>query len=228
MHDGTIQQGDTWLQNNINAYAQWAKTHNSLLIVTWDEDDGSQNNQVATIFYGQMVQPGQYGEQINHFNVLRTIEDMYGVTPSGQSANVSPITDIWTTQTQAAVTHFGVTAPAGVTAGSAFNLTVSALDANNNVVTGYRKNSWPTPAAVPSTTARRACRSSGTAEAAGASSAPAGAPRGSRNDDPAAFGSCAMRHLRTREPRAEACPGWGKGAIRSPGQARGVNNRSPG
>lgn len=25
MHDGTIQQGDTWLQNNINAYAQWAK-----------------------------------------------------------------------------------------------------------------------------------------------------------------------------------------------------------
>jgi hypothetical protein len=138
MHDGTIQQGDTWLQNNINAYAQWAKANNSLLIVTWDEDDGSQNNQVATLFVGQMVQPGQYNEQINHFNVLRTIEDMYGLSYVGQSANVSPITDIWTSQQVGAVTHFGVTAPAAATAGTPFNVTVSALDANNNVVTGYR------------------------------------------------------------------------------------------
>src|SRR5262249_2041976 len=32
MHDGTIQQGDTWLQSHIDAYAQWAKTHNSVLL----------------------------------------------------------------------------------------------------------------------------------------------------------------------------------------------------
>jgi acid phosphatase len=41
LHDGTIKQGDDWLKNNINAYAQWAKTNNSLLIVTWDEDDSA-------------------------------------------------------------------------------------------------------------------------------------------------------------------------------------------
>lgn len=35
MHDGGIPEGDTWLQNNIDGYAQWATTHNSLLIVTW-------------------------------------------------------------------------------------------------------------------------------------------------------------------------------------------------
>jgi hypothetical protein len=34
-------------------------------------------------------------------------------------------------------THFSVTAPAAVTAGTAFNVTVSALDASNSVVTGY-------------------------------------------------------------------------------------------
>src|SRR5438105_4954660 len=62
MHDGTISQGDTWLKNNIEAYRQWAQTHNSLLIVTFDEDDGSQKNQIATIFDGQMVKPGQYNE----------------------------------------------------------------------------------------------------------------------------------------------------------------------
>src|SRR5262249_53396040 len=39
MHDGSIQDGDAWLQKHLDAYYQWAKTHNSLLIVTWDESD---------------------------------------------------------------------------------------------------------------------------------------------------------------------------------------------
>ncbi len=61
MHDGTILQGDQWLQANIGAYATWAATHNSLLIVTWDEDDETgNNNQVATIFYGANLHSGQY------------------------------------------------------------------------------------------------------------------------------------------------------------------------
>jgi hypothetical protein len=43
MHDPVLKpgisvpQGDTWLQENLNAYYQWAKTHNSLLIYTFDE-----------------------------------------------------------------------------------------------------------------------------------------------------------------------------------------------
>ena len=36
MHDGSVSTGDTWAKNHIDAYAQWAKTHNSLLIVTFD------------------------------------------------------------------------------------------------------------------------------------------------------------------------------------------------
>jgi phosphatidylinositol-3-phosphatase len=48
MHDGTVAQGDTWLHNNIDGYAQWAKTHNSLLVVTWDEDDNSSANHIPT------------------------------------------------------------------------------------------------------------------------------------------------------------------------------------
>jgi hypothetical protein len=38
----------------------------------------------------------------------------------------------------AAATHFAVSGPASVTAGNAFNLTVTALDAYGNVATGYR------------------------------------------------------------------------------------------
>jgi phosphatidylinositol-3-phosphatase len=95
MHDGTIQQGDTWLKNTIDPYVQWAKSNNSLLIVTWDEDDSSQNNQIPTIFVGPMVKSGQYSETINHYTVLRTLEDMYGLTPLNNSANVSGISDCW-------------------------------------------------------------------------------------------------------------------------------------
>src|ERR1041385_6526941 len=95
MHDGTIAQGDTWLKNNLASYVDWAQSHNSLLIVTWDEDDGSQQNHIATIFMGPMVKPGQYGESINHYSVLRTIEAMYGLPALGHVADVKPIKDVW-------------------------------------------------------------------------------------------------------------------------------------
>jgi hypothetical protein len=102
MHDGSIQQADTWLSSNIDGYVQWAKTHNSLLIVTWDEDDSSQNNRIATIFSGPMVSPSTPAENIGHYNVLRTVDDMYGLSYSGQDANVSPVSDVWTTSVPAA------------------------------------------------------------------------------------------------------------------------------
>ena len=43
MHDGkppkSVKSGDKWLKQNIDKYYQWAKTHNSLLIITFDEND---------------------------------------------------------------------------------------------------------------------------------------------------------------------------------------------
>src|SRR5262245_58328916 len=70
-----------------------------------------------------------------------------------------------------------------------------------------RKNSRPVPAAVPSTTARRACKSSGTTEAAAVSPAPAAASRGPGSDDRAESGSWVMRRLRARELRTQRAAG---------------------
>lgn len=95
MHDGTIQQGDTWLQKNLSAYVTWALNNNSLLIVTWDEDDGSQNNQIPTIFVGGPVKTGKYSEKIDHYNVLRTIEQMYKLPHLANAAKAKPIKDVW-------------------------------------------------------------------------------------------------------------------------------------
>jgi acid phosphatase len=95
MHDGTISQANTWLKDNLSAYATWAQSNDSLLIVTWDEDDYSENNQIPTIIVGQGVKAGQYSENVNHYSVLATLEKMYGLTPVGASASATPITDIW-------------------------------------------------------------------------------------------------------------------------------------
>lgn len=95
MHSGSIAQGDTWLHDNLDSYIQWAKTHNSLFILTFDEDDGGSTNHILTIFVGQMVQQGQYDSHLNHLNMLRTLEDMYGLSHSGSSADSSNISNCW-------------------------------------------------------------------------------------------------------------------------------------
>ncbi len=95
MHDCSISTGDTWMQNNLDGYAQWAKTHNSLLIVTFDEASSTSPNQIYTVFVGQHVKPGSYTEQINHYSVLRTVEDAYGLAALYNAASATPITDVW-------------------------------------------------------------------------------------------------------------------------------------
>jgi acid phosphatase len=95
MHDGSIAQGDAWLKKNIEGYAQWAMTHNSLLVVTWDEDDGSSDNRVATIFVGAMVKPGQYKQRIDHYGLLRMVEEMHGLPFLGESASAQVIKSVW-------------------------------------------------------------------------------------------------------------------------------------
>ena len=95
MHNGapaqSIPAGDAWLRENLDGYYQWAKTHNSLLIVTFDENDdklsyqGLTNplvnasaaypppdtyneylldlrNRVVTIFAGAHIRPGAYAQ----------------------------------------------------------------------------------------------------------------------------------------------------------------------
>jgi phosphatidylinositol-3-phosphatase len=95
MHDGSIAAGDAWLSRQLTGYATWAWSNNSLLIVTWDEDDGGPHNQIPTVFYGAHVQPGTYNETINHYNVLSTLEQMYRLPTTGNAATAPPITDIW-------------------------------------------------------------------------------------------------------------------------------------
>jgi acid phosphatase len=96
MHDGTIAQADSWLHAKLGSYASWARTHNSLLVVTWDEDDRSAGNHIATVFYGARVRTGRYGTRVDHYGVLRTLEASFGLSPLGVAARRTPLTTIWT------------------------------------------------------------------------------------------------------------------------------------
>ncbi|MFI6493297.1 alkaline phosphatase family protein [Streptomyces sp. NPDC050564] len=97
MHDCSVSTGDTWIQNNLGAYATWAQTHNSILAVTFDEDNKQSGNRIPTVFYGQHVTPGSStSTTYNHYNVLRTVEDLAGLSAhAGNAASASDITGIW-------------------------------------------------------------------------------------------------------------------------------------
>ncbi len=103
MHDApdNVKHGDIWLQVHMDSYYQWAKDHNSLLIVTFDENedkigmmgltdpsspDKVRQNRIPTIFAGAHIRHGDYSEGIGitHVNILRTLEAMYGLQKSGE------------------------------------------------------------------------------------------------------------------------------------------------
>ncbi len=104
MHSGDrsarVKNGDTWLRKNLDKYYQWAKTHNSLLIITFDENDNkshysgltdpasdeqSVKNMIPTILAGAHIKHGDYPEGIGvtHVNLLRTMEAIYGLPKAG-------------------------------------------------------------------------------------------------------------------------------------------------
>jgi acid phosphatase len=94
MHDGSVAAADAWFKTTLGPLVRWAKSHDTLVIVTWDEGYDPANT-IPTIFYGPMVKPGDYAEPMNAYVVLRTVEQMYGLAPLGHAATASPVRDAW-------------------------------------------------------------------------------------------------------------------------------------
>ncbi|HVC85695.1 MAG TPA: alkaline phosphatase family protein, partial [Solirubrobacteraceae bacterium] len=89
--------GDSWAQSHIDAYAQWAKANNSLLFVISDENDGDANyssnqpgengNTALALAVGAGVVPGTVNPtSFDHYSMLRTLEDIFGLGHLGASA----------------------------------------------------------------------------------------------------------------------------------------------
>jgi phosphatidylinositol-3-phosphatase len=95
MHDCPVRTGDDWARQHLGPYAAWAATHDSLLVVTFDEDEGSSANHIPTFVVGAHVRPGPSSQRIDHYSLLHTLEDMYGLPPLGLAAPAAPLAGIW-------------------------------------------------------------------------------------------------------------------------------------
>lgn len=71
----------------------------TLVIVTFDESEGnSKPERIYTVFLGAMVKPQEVTAAYNHYSVLRTIEDNFGLDPIHKESGdgtASVITGIW-------------------------------------------------------------------------------------------------------------------------------------
>jgi len=94
-NDVLRKSADEWLRTNLDAYLQWAKQNNSLLIVTQDEErwTGGTAQTVTTVVNGDadLFNPGTNDGYVNRYNLLRTITDMYGVAPLGVTGGYVPL-----------------------------------------------------------------------------------------------------------------------------------------
>jgi phosphatidylinositol-3-phosphatase len=103
MHDGTIQQGDTWLSQNLPVIFNSAQYQAGQVVVfvTWDEGEGGSSNDcatntsdpgctVATIVASPSTLPGtQSGILFNHYSLLLTTEQLLGRPALGQAAGAT-------------------------------------------------------------------------------------------------------------------------------------------
>jgi phosphatidylinositol-3-phosphatase len=87
-----IHNGDTWL-------SQWApkllstpeyRAGNTVIFITWDEDDYSTNQHIATLVLAPSTPSGtQDGGHYDHYSLLRTTEDLLHLPPLGSAAGAS-------------------------------------------------------------------------------------------------------------------------------------------
>jgi hypothetical protein len=100
MHDAGISPGDAWAAANLDGYAQWAKTHSSLLIAISDEnaadpnyvadEPGEAGNTALAIVVGAGITPGSTSNvDYDHYSLLRTLEDIFGLGHLGTSAEAA-------------------------------------------------------------------------------------------------------------------------------------------
>jgi len=83
MHDCSMQTGDAWLQSwvpKITSSPSY-QAGNTVLFITWDEDDSQTGNHVATLVVSPYTSAGtKSATAYTHYSLLRTTEELLGIT----------------------------------------------------------------------------------------------------------------------------------------------------
>jgi hypothetical protein len=101
-HDTGLDVGAAWVKKFLSETFTEQLRKGTLVIVTFDESAGNDDNRIYTLFLGDMVKPANQqdpkalGRYYTHYSVLRTIEDNFGLEPlTANDRDAAPITDIW-------------------------------------------------------------------------------------------------------------------------------------
>jgi acid phosphatase len=95
MHDCSVSVGDAWLRSQIGKFVKLA---NTVVFVVFDEGTTTSGGggHTAALALGKAVRSGsRFTAVTNHYGILRTIEQAWGLPLLGHSAHVAPITGIW-------------------------------------------------------------------------------------------------------------------------------------
>ena len=89
MHDCSVKTGDAWLSTflpRVFASAQY-KAGGTAVFLTWDEDDHSASNRIATLVVAPSVKPGTVSStRFTHYSMLHTTEQLLGLGFLGGAA----------------------------------------------------------------------------------------------------------------------------------------------
>lgn len=94
MHDCSVLTGDTWLSHEVTLImsSPTFTKQKSLLIITWDEGESGQNNQIPTIFVGNAVKKDFVSHtHYSHYALLHTIESLWHLPPLTIAVSQSPV-----------------------------------------------------------------------------------------------------------------------------------------
>jgi hypothetical protein len=101
-HDTTAQVSGAWVKKFLDDSFPEKLRKGTLVVVTFDESGGNEDNRVYSVFLGDMVKPANQqdpsalAKRYTHYSVLRTIEDNFGLEPlTSNDRDAGPITGIW-------------------------------------------------------------------------------------------------------------------------------------
>jgi phospholipase C len=96
-HDCSTQTADKWLSQTVPkilATSAWQK--GGVLLITWDEGEDSANHVLTLVIHpGTIIRTS--GRAYNHYSMLASIEERFGLPLLGQAAHATPMDDLLTT-----------------------------------------------------------------------------------------------------------------------------------
>ncbi len=98
MHDCSVATGDAWLKAHVVPLLHSPELRGGVVFVVFDEgtSEAGGGGRIEALALGPTVRPGsRFAKPTNHYGLLRTIEDAWGLPRLGLSRLATPIGGIW-------------------------------------------------------------------------------------------------------------------------------------